>query len=61
MVDADSIFINAALYTLNPDLHIVSELVHNANMPFLNEVNQPTTLLAPSAASFLKILARPIE
>jgi len=39
MADADTVFINSALHALNPNLHIISELVHNANLPFLNEVN----------------------
>jgi len=44
MADADTIFINSALHALNPDLHVVSELVHNSNMSFLNEVHlQPNS------------------
>ena len=39
MADADTVFINSALHAINPNLQIISELVHNANLPFLNEVN----------------------
>ena len=32
LADADTIFIYSALHTLNPDLHVVAELVHHANI-----------------------------
>ena len=39
MADADTLFINSALHSINPDVHVVSELVHFSNMPYLNAIH----------------------
>ena len=39
MADADTIFINSTAKGLNPNISILSELVYNANLFFLNDVH----------------------
>ena len=36
LVDADTIFIYSALQSLNPDIHVVVELVHHANIQYVS-------------------------
>lgn len=56
MADADTLFINSALHSINPHVHVISELVHFSNMPYLNAIHagnlsqkppSPTSLASP--------------
>ena len=43
MADADTLFINAALRSINPNVHVVSELVNFSNMEYLNDIRTGQT------------------
>jgi len=48
MADADTLFINSALHSINPNVHIISELVHFSNMPYLNAIHEKNTDSSPN-------------
>ena len=39
MADADTLFINSALHSLNPDVPVISELVHFSNIAYLDAIH----------------------